>query len=119
MPVLLRGIWANYFHLYWKQMSFSTKIGSWQVYIEIKAGMGGVFFLMAVSLTGCLCPLQGDSGGPLVTLHHSVWWLVGDTSWGTGCATPNKPGVYGNMTVFTDWIYRNMQVKYSEFFHQF
>ncbi|NWW32578.1 TMPS2 protease, partial [Panurus biarmicus] len=67
-----------------------------------------VFLLVAVSLT-CLCPMQGDSGGPLVTHHHSLWWLVGDTSWGTGCATPNKPGVYGNMTVFTDWIYKNMQ----------
>ncbi|KFQ30744.1 Transmembrane protease serine 2, partial [Merops nubicus] len=52
---------------------------------------------------------QGDSGGPLVTNKNSVWWLVGDTSWGTGCASPNRPGVYGNMTVFTDWIYKNMQ----------
>ncbi|KAM9170546.1 transmembrane protease serine 2 isoform 3-T3 [Pangshura tecta] len=55
---------------------------------------------------------QGDSGGPLVTEKNSVWWLVGDTSWGTGCARPGRPGVYGNMTVFTDWIYRNMQVKH-------
>ncbi|EMP31451.1 Transmembrane protease serine 2 [Chelonia mydas] len=55
---------------------------------------------------------QGDSGGPLVTEKNSVWWLVGDTSWGTGCASRGKPGVYGNMTMFTDWIYRNMQVKY-------
>ncbi|KFP03516.1 Transmembrane protease serine 2, partial [Calypte anna] len=53
--------------------------------------------------------LQGDSGGPLVTNKNSIWWLVGDTSWGTGCASPNRPGVYGNMTVFTDWIYKNMQ----------
>nr|XP_014432687.1 transmembrane protease serine 2 isoform X1 [Pelodiscus sinensis] len=52
---------------------------------------------------------QGDSGGPLVTEKNSVWWLVGDTSWGSGCASLRKPGVYGNMTVFTDWIYRNMQ----------
>ncbi|XP_039376212.1 transmembrane protease serine 2 isoform X1 [Mauremys reevesii] len=52
---------------------------------------------------------QGDSGGPLVTEKNSVWWLVGDTSWGTGCANARRPGVYGNMTVFTDWIYRNMQ----------
>ncbi|XP_010084304.1 PREDICTED: transmembrane protease serine 2 [Pterocles gutturalis] len=52
---------------------------------------------------------QGDSGGPLVTNKSSLWWLVGDTSWGSGCATPFRPGVYGNMTVFTDWIYKNMQ----------
>uniref|UniRef100_A0A8C8STL1 Transmembrane protease serine 2 n=1 Tax=Pelusios castaneus TaxID=367368 RepID=A0A8C8STL1_9SAUR len=54
---------------------------------------------------------QGDSGGPLVTVKNSVWWLVGDTSWGSGCASSRRPGVYGNVTVFTDWIYRNMQVK--------
>ncbi|CAN8196982.1 unnamed protein product [Coccothraustes coccothraustes] len=120
--VKIQGLWANYFHPYWKQTSFITKIATIscfsdslngrQVYIELKlcsCVKWVVFFLVALSLTRCLCPLQGDSGGPLVTHHHSVWWLVGDTSWGTGCATPNKPGVYGNMTVFTDWIYKNMQ----------
>lgn len=63
--------------------------------------------------------MQGDSGGPLVTNKNSVWWLVGDTSWGTGCASRNRPGVYGNMTVFTDWIYKNMQVKYLGVFNNF
>ncbi|KAM4795605.1 transmembrane protease serine 2 [Rhinophrynus dorsalis] len=53
---------------------------------------------------------QGDSGGPLVTKTNNQWWLVGDTSWGYGCARANKPGVYGNMTVFVDWIYLVMQV---------
>uniref|UniRef100_A0A8D0HAB8 Transmembrane serine protease 2 n=1 Tax=Sphenodon punctatus TaxID=8508 RepID=A0A8D0HAB8_SPHPU len=61
-------------------------------------------------LEGRVDSCQGDSGGPLVTAKNSVWWLVGDTSWGTGCASRNRPGVYGNMTRFTDWIYRNMQV---------
>ena len=53
---------------------------------------------------------QGDSGGPLVTMKSHIWWLIGDTSWGSGCAKANRPGVYGNVTVFTDWIYRQMRV---------
>ncbi|NXE65204.1 TMPS2 protease, partial [Calcarius ornatus] len=77
--------------------------------VYIYNGMILPTMICAGDLAGGIDSCQGDSGGPLVTHHHSVWWLVGDTSWGTGCATPNKPGVYGNMTVFTDWIYKNMQ----------
>lgn len=53
---------------------------------------------------------KGYSGGPLVTEKDSVWWLVGDTSWGDVCAQRNKPGVYGNVTFFLGWIYEQMQV---------
>uniref|UniRef100_A0A8C6XYZ7 Transmembrane serine protease 2 n=1 Tax=Naja naja TaxID=35670 RepID=A0A8C6XYZ7_NAJNA len=63
-------------------------------------------------LKGMVDSCQGDSGGPLVTMKNLLWWLVGDTSWGTGCATQYKPGVYGNITMFTEWIYRNMQVTF-------
>lgn len=56
--------------------------------------------------------LQGDSGGPLVVKEGNVWWLAGDTSFGIGCALRNRPGVYGNVTFFLDWVYEQMQVQY-------
>lgn len=62
------------------------------------------------NLGGNFCVLQGDSGGPMVAKEGSVWWLVGDTSWGIGCALRNKPGIYGNVTHFLPWIYEQMQV---------
>ncbi|KFQ02222.1 Transmembrane protease serine 2, partial [Leptosomus discolor] len=77
--------------------------------VYIYNGMILPTMICAGYLGGGFDSCQGDSGGPLVTNENSVWWLVGDTSWGTGCASPNRPGVYGNMTVFTDWIYKNMQ----------
>ena len=41
---------------------------------------------------------QGDSGGPLVVpVGGGASRLVGDTSWGTGCALPGFPGVYGRL----------------------
>ncbi|XP_059186773.1 transmembrane protease serine 2-like isoform X2 [Centropristis striata] len=50
-----------------------------------------------------------DSGGPLVALKDGVWWLIGDSIWGEHCTQRNRPGVYGNVTYYLDWIYRQMR----------
>jgi secreted trypsin-like serine protease len=46
---------------------------------------------------------QGDSGGPLFGAGPKV---VGSTSFGEGCARPNKPGVYARVgdTTLREWI---------------
>ncbi|XP_062870811.1 transmembrane protease serine 2-like [Trichomycterus rosablanca] len=60
-------------------------------------------------MAGGIDTCQGDSGGPMVTEESSLWWLVGDTSWGDGCASPNNPGIYGNVTLFANWILQQMK----------
>ena len=49
---------------------------------------------------------QGDSGGPLLVPAGSEFRLVGDTSYGAGCAEPGFPGVYGRVAGDTlrTWI---------------
>ncbi|KAJ8043534.1 Serine protease hepsin [Holothuria leucospilota] len=48
---------------------------------------------------------QGDSGGPFACQHYDgLWYLVGLTSWGEGCALPNRPGVYTNVSHYYLWV---------------
>lgn len=52
---------------------------------------------------------QTDSGGPLVTQKGRLWWLIGDNIWGGQRHEQSKPGVYGNITYFLDWIFCQMK----------
>ncbi|XP_069056228.1 plasma kallikrein-like [Pleurodeles waltl] len=52
---------------------------------------------------------KGDSGGPFACKSEDVWYLVGITSWGEGCARQEQPGVYTKVSEFTDWILQTIQ----------
>lgn len=49
---------------------------------------------------------QGDSGGPIHTYHNDYCLpeIVGITSFGVLCGTPNVPGVYTRVAHYLDWI---------------
>ncbi|MFI1828621.1 S1 family peptidase [Streptomyces sp. NPDC020412] len=48
---------------------------------------------------------QGDSGGPMFRRdNNNAWIQVGIVSWGQGCARPNYPGVYAEVSHFAAQI---------------
>ncbi|GAB2588492.1 serine protease [Streptomyces capparidis] len=48
---------------------------------------------------------QGDSGGPMFRRdNNNAWIQVGIVSWGNGCARPNYPGVYTEVSTFASAI---------------
>jgi len=47
---------------------------------------------------------QGDSGGPLTYKSGEQHVLIGDVSYGDGCAQAGKYGVYGRISYYRTWI---------------
>ncbi|TDV47825.1 secreted trypsin-like serine protease [Actinophytocola oryzae] len=48
---------------------------------------------------------QGDSGGPMFRRdNNNAWIQVGIVSWGIGCARPQNPGVYSQVSAFASAI---------------
>jgi secreted trypsin-like serine protease len=48
---------------------------------------------------------QGDSGGPMFRRdNNNAWIQVGIVSWGIGCARPENPGVYSQVSAFAPAI---------------
>ncbi|TRY60286.1 hypothetical protein DNTS_009657, partial [Danionella cerebrum] len=62
---------------------------------------------------GTIDSCMGDSGGPLVCEDQTNHWtLFGLTSWGSVCVSKLLgPGVYANVTHFTEWIQRQIYLR--------
>ena len=52
---------------------------------------------------------QGDSGGPLTYKEATQHVLIGDVSFGPGCANAGYYGVYGRISYYRTWIESKME----------
>jgi len=62
--------------------------------------------LCAGRVQGGVDSCYGDSGGPLAVpnTQGNGWLLAGITSWGDGCAEPDKFGVYTRVSNLAAWV---------------
>ncbi|KAH8278429.1 hypothetical protein KR018_003250, partial [Drosophila ironensis] len=54
---------------------------------------------------------NGDSGGPVLTYHKTLpcmYHLMGITSYGVACDTPDLPAMYTRVHFYIDWIKQEM-----------
>ncbi|WP_328679019.1 serine protease [Streptomyces sp. NBC_00322] len=79
------------------QVPFVSDAGCKQAYPELVAGEE----ICAGFQQGGVDTCQGDSGGPMFRKdNNNAWIQVGIVSWGEGCARPNYPGVYTEVSTF-------------------
>jgi secreted trypsin-like serine protease len=73
-----------------------------KAYADPEWGFVADKMLCAGKKQGGVDTCQGDSGGPMVRKNaDGRWRQVGIVSWGQGCARPNFPGVYTEVSTFT------------------
>ena len=83
------------------QVPFVSDASCKQAYPELVAGEEICAGLQQGGVDTC----QGDSGGPMFRKdNNNAWIQVGIVSWGEGCARPNFPGVYTEVSTFAQNI---------------